>query len=207
MKVQNNLKMVIYNAILEGILHDEYKPNQILNEQELVAKYGYSKSPIREALITLCNEGILRNLPRYGYEVVKLTREDAEQIMEFRLVLESGYLESSMKKITSEKINSLEAIFEDCKEDTEDLWEHWEANTKFHLRLLSFSENTYAVSQLERTMCILKRAYAQFHWSTWSTAIPSADVKNHGNIIEALRNRDLESTLRFLREDLRDFCI
>lgn len=207
MKTQNNLKMVIYNAILEGILHDEYKPNQILNEQELVARYGYSKSPIREALITLCNEGILRNLPRYGYEVVRLTREDAEEIMEYRLILESGYMERSLERLTPEKIASLEAISEDCREDTDDLWKHWEANTKFHLRLLSFSENTYAVSQLEKTMNILKRAYAQFHWSTWSTAIPSADVKNHGNIIEALKNRDLDNALRFLSEDLKDFCI
>ena len=70
---------------MEGIFSGEYKPNQILNEKELVEKYGCSKSPIRDALITLCNEGVLRNIPRYGYEVIRLTKEMVEDQGEPRI--------------------------------------------------------------------------------------------------------------------------
>ena len=66
-KQQESLKNMVYQAILNGIFTDEYKPNQIINEQELVQKFGCSKTPIREALVTLCNEGILRSFPRFGY--------------------------------------------------------------------------------------------------------------------------------------------
>ena len=67
-KQQESLKNMVYQAILNGIFTDEYKPNQIINEQELVQKFGCSKTPIREALVTLCNEGILRSFPRFGYQ-------------------------------------------------------------------------------------------------------------------------------------------
>ena len=72
-KQQESLKNMVYQAILNGIFTDEYKPNQIINEQELVQKFGCSKTPIREALVTLCNEGILRSFPRFGYP--KSTRD------------------------------------------------------------------------------------------------------------------------------------
>ena len=75
-KQQESLKNMVYQAILNGIFTDEYKPNQIINEQELVQKFGCSKTPIREALVTLCNEGILRSFPRFGYQVVSVSRED-----------------------------------------------------------------------------------------------------------------------------------
>ena len=81
-KQQESLKNMVYQAILNGIFTDEYKPNQIINEQELVQKFGCSKTPIREALVTLCNEGILRSFPRFGYQVVSVSREEAQNILE-----------------------------------------------------------------------------------------------------------------------------
>ena len=82
-KQQESLKNMVYQAILNGIFTDEYKPNQIINEQELVQKFGCSKTPIREALVTLCNEGILRSFPRFGYQVVSVSREEAQNILDF----------------------------------------------------------------------------------------------------------------------------
>ena len=43
-KQQESLKNMVYQAILNGIFTDEYKPNQIINEQELVQKFGCSKT-------------------------------------------------------------------------------------------------------------------------------------------------------------------
>ena len=70
----SSLKDTIYKAILQDILSYEYKPNDILNEKALVEKYGCSKSPVREALLELCADNILRSIPRYGYEVIRVTR-------------------------------------------------------------------------------------------------------------------------------------
>lgn len=205
-KQQESLKNMVYQAILNGIFTDEYKPNQIINEQELVQKFGCSKTPIREALVTLCNEGILHSFPRFGYKVVSVSREEAQNILDFRLVLEGGYLRQSIGHITEENLAELAEIDERCKQSTDSVWDHWEANTAFHLKLISFSGNAYAYQELERTMNVLKRAYAQFYWQTWSNVNPALDIAHHNDIMQSIREKDLEKTQNYLKEDLADFC-
>lgn len=206
MKIKESLKNQIYNAILNGILSGEFKPEQILTERELVDKYGCSKAPVREALITLCNDDILRSFPRYGYEIVRLTSEHVEEVMDYRLILETGYLRKSYQTLTKLQLNELKQIADRCQSPEADVWEHWEANTDFHLTLISFSRNRYACEQLKKSMGILKRAYAQFYWQTWNQSMTTADVQNHYPIIKSLENRDIEQAVKLLEQDLKDFC-
>lgn len=207
MKAEKNLKSIIYQSILEGIFSDEYKPNQILNEKELVEKYGCSKSPVRDALITLCNEGILRSIPRYGYEVIRLTRETVEQVLQYRLILESGALRLSYQKITKEQIEELKRVDVLCNKSEDGIFNHWDSNEAFHLKLLSLSGNHYAVQELKRSMDLLKRAYAQFYWDKWDNALVPSDMKCHKEIIACLENKDIEGAISCLATDLQDFGI
>ena len=207
MKQQESLKDIVYQAVLNGIFTDEYKPNQIINEQELVQKFGCSKTPVREALVALCNDGILRNFPSFGYQVVSLSRDDVAKILDFRFILEGGYLKEHFSAFTQKELDELRAIDVQCRQDTDSIWIHWEANTQFHLKLLSFSKNDYAVAQLERSMNILKRAYAQFYWQTWSQATASMDIRHHCDIIASIEAGNLEQTLQYLKRDLEDFCV
>lgn len=207
MKHQESLKDIVYQSVLNGIFTDEYKPNQIINEQELVQKYGYSKTPIREALVALCNEGILRSFPRFGYQVVSLTREDVANILNYRLILEGGYLRQSFFGILPSDLNQLIAVDLQCREESDSIWGHWEANTNFHMKLLSFSRNEYACQELMRSMNILKRAYAQFYWQTWNNTNASVDIAHHTDIIEKIKKKDLDGALQYLEKDLADFCI
>ena len=52
------LKDQIYDKVLNEITEGYYQQNQIITERELIEKYGVSKSPVREALIELCNEKV-----------------------------------------------------------------------------------------------------------------------------------------------------
>ena len=81
-----------------------------------------------------------------------MSREEAQNILDFRLVLEGGYLRQSIGHITEENLAELAEIDERCKQSTDSVWDHWEANTAFHLKLISFSGNAYAYQELERTM-------------------------------------------------------
>ena len=135
-----------------------------------------------------------------------MSREEAQNILDFRLVLEGGYLRQSIGHITEENLAELAEIDERCKQSTDSVWDHWEANTAFHLKLISFSGNAYAYQELERTMNVLKRAYAQFYWQTWSNVNPALDIAHHNDIMQSIREKDLEKTLNYLKEDLADFC-
>lgn len=202
---KESLKDKAYHAILQGIFSSEYKPNQILNEKELIERYGYSKSPIREALIALCHEGVLRNIPRYGYEVVRLTKEDVEAIMDYRLILERGFLEQNYLHFTEEQFQTLENLDYLCNKPETNLLEHWKYNMDFHLFLLSCSGNNFAYQELERAMNVLWRAYAQFYWNKWNNFVMPSDMRMHKKIIEALRKKDIAAALDYLEQDFRDF--
>ena len=205
MKSERSLKETIYNAVLEDILALEYRPGEILNEKNLIEKYQCSKSPVREALLALCADNVLRNIPRYGYEVVRLTMEDIYEMIQFRYILESSMLQLNIQHFTDSQLDRLAAIDALCRESDEDLWAHWERNTEFHLKLIGYCGSNYAVEELSRCMNRLKRAYAQCRRDRLEHPDVPLDTRNHALLLECLRQHDTDGALRCLRDDLNDF--
>lgn len=206
-KENGNLKDIVYQRTLDGIIQGEYKANQIINEAELVEKFGFSKSPVREALISLCNEGVLKNIPRYGYEVIRLTGRDVEEILRFRFLLESGFLRECCASITPAQLKELYQLDDLCNASVDDMWLHWEFNTNFHLTLLSCAGNTYAWNELKRSMGILKRAYAQFYWDKWDKEYNPIDMRYHRDILDCIERKDIGGAVEKMELDLREFRI
>ena len=89
----------IHDEILELIIKNATEEEQVLNEKRLVELFGVSKAPIREALIKLCSEGVLKNIPRYGYVVVKMKEKDARDILKIRCILELEALKDGFETI------------------------------------------------------------------------------------------------------------
>ncbi|MGO5053088.1 GntR family transcriptional regulator [Lachnospiraceae bacterium LCP25S3_G4] len=207
MKVQKSLKEQVYQSILDGIISDEYKSNEIITEKALIDKYQVSKSPIREALIALCNEGVIRSIPRCGYEVIRITRENVKEILKFRSILEKGCMQQCYKTLTAEQIEQLIQYNIPCCDVTagDDMWTHWDYNQKFHLKLISYANNSYAYKELKQSMDILKRAYAQFYWDKWNTTIVASDMRSHAKLIQSLEKKDIEQAMSCLDLDLQDF--
>ena len=207
MPTKSSLKDNVYNRILEDIFSSEYQAGQILNEKVLVEKYGCSKTPVREALLALCTDQVLKNIPRYGYEIIRLTTEDVNEMMQFRLILEGGMLRAGCNRLTAAQFSQLEAINAMALENLDDVWAHWQYNTDFHLKLISFFGNYYAVEALTRCMNRLKRAYAQFYWGKWEQTVPQLnDTRHHIDILNALKNKEPDAALHYLSADLNDFC-
>lgn len=206
MKQTASLKQKIYNRIIEDIVQGEFKADQILTEQELVRRYEVSKSPVREALIILTSEGILNNIPRYGYEVLSFTLERVGNIMEFRSVVEDHLLCKSVQTIRREDIDRLRSLIRQ-NEPESDVWEHWQINENFHLKLAALAHNEYCYQELQRSMRLLKLAYAQFYWSQWNRAAMPNDLKNHSSILDGLEHGDLGFARACLKNDLADFCM
>ena len=63
----NSRRNQIYNSILESILNLEFQPEQIISEPYLISKLNCSKTLVREALVSLCDDGVLKSIPRCGY--------------------------------------------------------------------------------------------------------------------------------------------
>ena len=199
-----SLKDSIYKSILQDILSYEYKPNDILNEKALVEKYGCSKSPVREALLELCADNVLRSIPRYGYEVIRVARDDVRDMLQYRYILERGLLLEHFQTLSDTQIDRLADLNEKCRKAA-DIWAHWAYNTEFHLKLIFFCGNSYAAESLRRCMDRLKRAYAQFYWDDPGGVHFSMDTRNHEAILQAIREKDQAALANALAEDMNDF--
>ena len=92
---KETLKERVYRGIYEAVTNGEYKSNDILTENQMIEKFGVSKSPVREALVELCKDGILTNIPRMGYQVRAVTLKEIIDILEFRVDVELGGLRKS----------------------------------------------------------------------------------------------------------------
>ncbi len=205
--MQETITKKVYKAIFNDIIAGVYSSGDILREKELLEKYNVSKSPVREALVQLCSEGVLVSRPRYGYEIVKMTKDDIRNILDYRLILETGALRGSIGRITKGQIDRLRDINKRCssQEAKDDFWVHWDYNVQFHLELISFYGNEFAYDNLKSALTVLTRAYAQFYWDKWSSISFPRDMKHHVNIIKCLRKKDIDGAVHFLKEDFEDF--
>ena len=160
-----------------------------------------SRSPVREALVELCNEGVLKSLPRYEYEMVQFTKRDIQDIPE------GGALKESIFTIGKEELSSLEEIDKLClsQKAKGDFWTQWEHNKKFHLKLLSFYSSEFSYNILKRPMDTLIRAYAQHYWNKWDKISFPRDTETHIKIVRCIRKKGLEGAIHFLKEDVEDF--
>ena len=96
MKTKKTLKETVVEGIYREIEEGIYKPNDIIHEGEIMEKYAMSKSPVREALIELCKDNVLKSIPRVGYQVVPVTLKEILDLLEFRIDVETGNLEAAV---------------------------------------------------------------------------------------------------------------
>ncbi len=202
----SSLKDKIYFELFQSIISGEIG-NDVISEKVVAEKYKVSRAPVREALVQLCGDGVIYSMPRYGYQVVQLTKGDIEDILNYRVVLEGGSFKEHVHSITDREIAELEKINELCtsEEAQSDFWVHWMYNVQFHLKLMSFCGNRFSFEMLERAMQTLTRAYAQFYWDRWNKDVFPKDTRFHDDIIGCLKKKDIEGAIHFLKEDISDF--
>jgi len=96
------LKEMVYNTIKAKICNFELKPKEIFFETGISKELGVSRTPIREALNKLEQEGLINRLQNRGYSVVDITVSEIEELYELRENLEIMALRAAAKKAKKE---------------------------------------------------------------------------------------------------------
>lgn len=193
----------VHDRILEMIIKNASEEEIVLTEKKLMELLGVSKAPVREALIKLCSEEVLINVPRFGYRVIRMSEQDERDAKQMRCLLELEALRMSFDHISEAELAKLRAHIAsaDSKQNT-DVWEVWEDNEEFHLLLASFSGNRVLLKLLRDCMGILKRAYAQQRWNSGNSMVDSVNYEPHMEICRHLEAGDLQTTISLLEKDI-----
>src|SRR5690606_33184637 len=101
----------VYKVIRDLITSYQLKPGVKLIHQELADKLGVSRTPVREALERLDQEGLVIRIPRRGFYVAEVGEEEARELYDLREALELFALRKSMERgISPESLAKLDAF-------------------------------------------------------------------------------------------------
>ncbi|MGN6711276.1 GntR family transcriptional regulator [Anaerocolumna jejuensis] len=201
MKSQS-IKNQVYEGILKDILDGVYQANAIINEKALIDKYNVSKTPVREALVQLCSEGILKNIPRFGYQLSMITPSEIIEMIEFRKIIEVGALEMSFDRLTASHLEELKELNRQAENisKSQDIKVHWEANQMFHRKLCSFCGNRYLQKSLDDSLNFCTRIANQYFVKVWESN--EAEDGDHFKIVNSIENKNLEYAKEILIYDI-----
>jgi DNA-binding GntR family transcriptional regulator len=188
---KNSLKQEVYDGIRQDILSGTFLPGDLLTERELAAKYGVSKTPVREALSLLEQDELLRAIPRAGYMVTRLTFRDLQEVHQLRATLEAMAARLAAQRITDEELEELERLT-----STSDPEEARLFNRQFHSVVAQASGNSRLAKMIEQLLDDTDR------WAALEVAelTPAVLLIGHRAELEALRTRDPDTAEEAMRE-------
>ena len=140
------LRERVYEELRHGILTCELMPGAEIREAELAARFEVSKSPVRDALISLEREGLVITIPRQGYRVAPVSISDMLDMFHLRAALERASMERIIRHASDEQLQALDVF----KTFHESQWPDGFVgyNKAFHRRLAELSGNPRMRDQL-----------------------------------------------------------
>lgn len=197
-----SLKEHIYEVLKDAITSMNIYADDAdlrLDERELSEQFKISRTPIREALARLEQEGLVTIVPRKG---VFIARKSIEEILEMITVwaaLESMAARLATVNAKDEDLGSLRRMFASFGENQIDaeIDEYSETNIKFHLRILELSECSLLKTTAESLFLHMRAIRAR---TMGEGDRISRSMVDHMHIIEALEARDADLAERLVRE-------
>jgi DNA-binding GntR family transcriptional regulator len=180
----------VYDAIKMAILKGELPLGQRLIEKELVREIGTSRTPIREAIIKLEQEGLVeRSNGKGSYFVSSFGKQHVEDLFGVREVLETFCISLAMDRINEDEIKQLDQIIqeEDLPYNKRDVFAMIELDTKFHEILYRASGNYKLYEILSNLRDHLYRYRAMSFRLRERRQIA---LSNHKKLLSAIKKKD-----------------
>ena len=188
------LRDVVFNTLREAILKGDLKPGERLMELQLASKLGVSRTPIREAIRMMEQEGLAVTTPRKGAEVAKMTLKDMEDVLEIRDALDELAVRIACQKITDEQLKQLEDVKELFEKNTQtnNVKNIAEADVSFHDVIYEATGNPKLVTLLNNLREQVYRYRVEYIKDPKN--YPTL-IAEHEAILDSLKNRDVKNAV------------
>ena len=178
------------NAIINMDIYGSREPTWI-DERQLSERLGVSRTPVREAVAMLEQEGFVKSLPRRGIVVLKKTKNEVVEMIQAWAALESMAARLVVERATDAEIAKLRTLFKDFNEGhkpAEHVSEYSSANIVFHQTLIGLSRSQLLID-MTNNLLLHVRGIRQMTIGRDDRA--SRSIVDHLKIIEALEQRDV----------------
>ena len=146
-----------YRNLKAGIVQGRYRPGAPLSEVSLASEHGMSRTPIREGLARLWQEGYLERVLGHGYFVARVTVQQIHDTFDVRRLLEGSAAARAAEMATSLEIDQIRRLADVPIRASQNYRESEVANVQFHLAIASAAHNTLALELIERCLAQVDR--------------------------------------------------
>jgi DNA-binding GntR family transcriptional regulator len=169
-----------------------------LDERQLSQDLGMSRTPVREALSVLEQEGFVRSVPRRGLIVVRKSKREVVEMITVWAAIESMAARLAAPRVTDEELAELHLLVDVFQEDpSEQISEYSRANMEFHKAIIRMG-GIELMTSLTENLFIHMRAVRAVTMTQDNRAQRS--IVDHRNIIAALERHDADLAARLVRE-------
>jgi DNA-binding GntR family transcriptional regulator len=199
-----SLKDEAYQRIKQLILSGTLDSGDMLDIDRLASGLGISRTPLREALLRLEQDGLVKTIPYKGTFVAEVFKKDVEEIYQVREVLESLAVRLATSAIPDDELGEMQALFASVEaEIAEGNFELYaQSDTQFHDLITRHCGNE-VLQQLLKTLADRVHRVRIF---SRKQAGPHIDrsFQEHGLVLNALLERDVDSASDLMAEHLRN---
>ncbi len=192
------LRDVVFQTLRQEILRGTLQPGERLMEIHLAQQLGVSRTPVREAIRMLEQEGLVTMIPRRGALVAKITVSDLEDVLEVRAALEELAVRKACRNMTQEQMETLkeaEEKFALCLKES-DLIACAQADEEFHALISNATGNFRLVQILNN---LREQIYRYRLENLKNKKSHSRLAKEHAAIRKALCERNEEKAQEAVR--------
>ena len=191
-----------YVAIRRLIVTLDLEPGSVINERELVERLAIGRTPVREALRRLAQEGLVEVYPRRGMFVTDVDVRRLAQLSEVRAVLEPEAARLAAERLADAGRAELEELVHELDADELDEQALMALDERIHRAVYRCARNDLLATTLEQYYVLALRI--------WTIALDRRHelhdaVQEHHALLEAIRDGDGERAAATMRAHVEDF--
>ncbi len=198
------LRDVVFQTLRGAILRGDLQPGERLMELQLASKLGVSRTPIREAIRMLEQEGLAITIPRKGAEVARMTEKDVDDVLQIRCALEELAVTLACKNISQDEMDKLRAAADRFREITEtstDIPAIAETDESFHDVIYNASENPKLLNMLNNLREQMYRYRVEY---LKDPSVYPRLIDEHECLYEAIKAKDETEASAIIRKHLQN---
>ena len=196
-----SLRELALEYLRENIVNGKLKMGQVLSERGISEELGVSKSPVREALAQLRDEGLVTIEPQKGARVFSLSDSEVAQICDFRQAIETAAFELALARNPQALAKDMEDVVKKMKEAKKKnrIATYLSLDTAFHELIFKHCENNYLAASYSRY--VGKVAALRTHLSELPNHT-DLSLKEHQLIAKAVRKGSIKEIRSLLAEHI-----
>lgn len=181
------LYMDVAELLRQRIFSGELAPGSWIDELKLAEEFGISRTPLREALKVLATEGLITMKVRRGAYVTEVSEQDLRDVYHLLALLESDAAAVVAEKASAAELQELQALHAALEKASSQRTLFFEANERFHMRLLEIEGNRWRMEMVADLRKVMK---LNRHHSLFKSGRIEESLAEHRAILAALLQRD-----------------